>query len=516
MNAQEFFDWDFGSTLFPLRTNQILIRNAAADLAECCARILSTAPEDASFSFYPQIRVHAAKPKGHLRRTLVLDPICSYFIYDLVSRNARLFPPPGDNRRRAFGYSFIDGVPESIHRAYGEFQSAVSINIGFAFAHSLSFDIASYFNSIYHHDLAAWFASLPGVSGADVSAFGKFFREINSGRSVDFLPHGIYPAKMLGSAFLRYIDSHAELESGELLRFMDDFYLFDEELEVLNADFQRVQKWLGLRALNVNPAKTRIDFDPSSVQIEVDTLKRELHEIVVGDEPRIIPASAADFDEDDEDEDDAWDTEADDLNDDDDAAVTEVTNEDRISRLRELLVDPRVDETDVEKILSALRAYDVDLASHIPELMRKFPSIAKQLHSIAGNVSDNEALLAGLRELLDDEEPLIEYQLFWIAAIMEDSLLGCTGVDSFAFKLFQRSIGCKIARAKVLEIPLQGSGLKEARAEILQTGASDWESWAAAVGTRTLNKAERNHALKYFAKGSDLNRLVAECVIKLD
>src|SRR3546814_7086669 len=64
---------------------------------------------------------------------------------------------------------------------------------GALYKHSIRFDIASYFNSIYHHDLAHWFESKTGVSAEDSAGFGKYCREINAGRSVDFLPQGIYP-----------------------------------------------------------------------------------------------------------------------------------------------------------------------------------------------------------------------------------------------------------------------------------------------------------------------------------
>ena len=82
-------------------------------------------------------------------------------------------------------------------------------------------------------------------------------------------------------------------------------------------------------------------------------------------------------------------------------------------------------------------------------------------------------------------------------------------------KLYEATAEHKIARAKLLEIPDQSFGLKEIRDAQLKTGASDWHSWASAVGTRTLKKAERNYAMKYFSKASSLNFLIAECVENL-
>src|SRR3546814_828417 len=69
-----------------------------------------------------------------------------------------------------------------------------------------------------------------------------------------------------------------------------------------------------------------------------------------------------------------------------------------------------------------------------------------------------------------------------------------------------------IARARVLEIPVQDFGLKEIRSDFLKTGASNWADWASAVGSRTLNQGERNYSLDYFSKASPLNFLVGSAV----
>ena len=114
--------------------------------------------------------------------------------------------------------------------------------------------------------------------------------------------------------------------------------------------------------------------------------------------------------------------------------------------------------------------------------------------------------------MLSANDSLLEYQLFWIAVIAEDHLNQTQNFGKLIVQLYEKSLGHKIASAKILEIPDQTFGLKDLRDEVLKSGTSDWLSWAAAIGTRSLQKAERNYALKYFAKGSHLNYLVAECV----
>ena len=56
-------------------------------------------------------------------------------------------------------------------------------------------------------------------------------------------------------------------------------------------------------------------------------------------------------------------------------------------------------------------------------------------------------------------------------------------------KLYERTSEHKLVLAKTQEIPDQTFGLKEVSEEILKSGASDWLSWAAAMGTCTLKKS---------------------------
>lgn len=510
MDTKSFFEHDFQSSLYPLKTNLLVIRHHHLALEQYISKILSVDPAHIGDNFLPQTRVHAAKPRNHLRRTVVLDPIASYFLYDLIFRNRNAFGVPVGPNRRAFGYKFEEGQPLPVHKAYKDFSDQVAMNDLLTYKHMISFDIASYFNSIYHHDASNWFASLNGVSGADVNAFGRFFREINAGRSIDFLPQGIYPAKMIGSEFLKFVELSGQIKSAQSLRFMDDIYLFDDNRDTLIQDFRRIQELLGLRALNINPTKTVFDGEKASVKEAASSIQKELAEIVDDiDEPTTYLGSGADGSSFDDSE---FDSNEDEGEDEDDGATLD---EGQIDRLLELLVDPKADETDVELILNILRDHSESLSSHIPILLAKFPNIIKQLHNLVGHVGAKEEVTDHLLALVNEHDSLLEYQLFWIAVIAEDHLSATKNFGKLILRLYDRTANHKIARAKILEIPDQSFGLKEIRDEILQSGASDWPSWAAAVGTRTLPKAERNYVLKYFSKGSPLNLLIAECVQSL-
>ena len=128
MDTKSFFELDFNSSLFPLKTNLLLIQHHHEALGAYIEKILSTDPLHLGDNFLAQTRAHAAKPKNHLRRTLVLDPIASYFLYDLVNRNHQAFSHASTDSRQCFGYRFDDGQPIPVHKSYQEFTTQVSVS----------------------------------------------------------------------------------------------------------------------------------------------------------------------------------------------------------------------------------------------------------------------------------------------------------------------------------------------------------------------------------------------------
>lgn len=488
--AADFIRWDYCATLFPLRTNAIVLQFNEAGLRDYVySKVLSKADKE-SF-FLPQQRVFATKPKGHLRRTLKLDPVAEYFMYDFVYRNRAVFRKAVSDKRLSFGYRYEDGLPVAVHASYREFKVALNEHRK-KYKHHLRFDISAYFNSIYHHDLAHWVGSWKGLTVDDGEAFGQFAREINAGRSVDFLPQGIFPAKMIGNEFLKFVDLSGQVKSAQTVRFMDDFYLFDDSMAVLMRDFATIQQLLGQFALNVNPSKTGVDDIQVDVAATVSEIKKSLLE-VVEIEDYIETASGVEV------------------------ALERVEVEHQLSpaqieTLLAFLKDDALEEADAELILNILRMHSDSLLEYLPVLLARFPNLYKQFHAVCSHVNDVEALASVLLKFLQDSGPLLEYQLFWLVHIVEESLAKTAKFGDLMVRLYDLTGDTRIARAKLLEVPTQDFGFKEIRSEILKSGSSDWTAWAAAVGSRSLKPAERNYMLDYFAKGSQLNFIVATSV----
>ena len=489
----DFYKSDFASTLFPLRTNLVVIENHAKELSEYIyQKVLSkTSPSD---GFLPQQKVFATKPKGHLRRTSKLDPVAEYYIYDVAYRNRASFRPEISGTRRSFGYRFASGTPVSVHSAYVEYRTAMK-ECHEQFKFSISFDISAYFNSLYHHDLANWFSALNGVGQDDGASIGQFFREINAGRSVDFLPHGIYPSKMLGNEFLKFIDLNGTLKSSVVIRFMDDFSLFGDDESSLRTDFIKIQQLLGQYGLNVNPSKTFYNGRLENVDEKLSGIQQSLKDIAI-EEVEVPSGSGMVIEE-------------------MPVQVTKNLNPDQVNALLALLRNETLEESDADKILAFLRSNSDDLLEHIPGLLRKFPNLVKHVYTVCGGVNDKSGLTQVIRDYVNSQDEHLEYSLFWLACLLEDHAGGEGPYGEALIGLFERSAPFKLARAKVLEIPEQGFGFREIRGDFLKTGQSDWLSWASAVGTRTLKAAERNYALSYFSKCSPMNHLISRCIEKI-
>jgi hypothetical protein len=492
MTTKDFIRDDLPRTLFPMDTNQILIDAGEDEIKDYIAKISTDGDDTKAFSFLPQQRVYASKAHKHLRRTVKLDLISEYAIYDFAYRNRSLFRKPFKASRKHYGYRFEEGKAIPSSDSYRAFKSASSeYNDKYKF--SLSFDVASYFNSIYHHDLVNWAAELPQIEEADVEILGKLLKEVNSGRSVDCLPQGIYPSKMIGNDFLRFVDNHFGLKSEQLIRFMDDFCLYSNDIKNLEEDFILIQELLGERGLSVNPMKTNFfDSSAESLDNEIDEMKAQLLE-----KRRIL--LQLDYD------DEAV-----------EAFVVEPLSEGELEYVKEILNSPSLEEEDAELVLSIMRDHTADVEDKLEDIMISFPNLAKNVFAFCQSVEDKELVAEAIIGCLNKQARHTEFQLFWFGEMLQRYLLSSQKAPQLIHALMNSQAATPISKAKVLEIRDKRFGLTEFRERILRNGQSDWTSWASAVGMTCLRKRSRNHVAKYFGNASQMNHIVASIVEKLD
>ncbi len=491
----EFYRDDLPKTLFPLNTNLWLIERGLQIILNYIYQEIKSKESSDSGDFQQQERVFASKHNHHLRRTHKLDFVSEIFIYDIVYRHRSKFRKDFDKARCNFGYRFEEGTPISSSLSYKQYRLKILEKTS-EYKFSLSFDISSYFNSIYHHDLSSWFRDI-AIQDSDTDIFGKFLRQINGGRSIDCLTQGLYPTKMIGSHFLKFIDNFPGIKSPCLLRFMDDFVLFSNNLNELQKDFILIQKLLGRKGLSVNPSKTKFNFHQN--HSVTGFLENQIDVVRLGLLRKRSSAFQSLYSDPMEEEDEN--------SDDSQFLTTEETN-----YLLNLLDSPNFNEDDADLVLTYLRDEAENLLEHLSAILWRFPYLSKNVFLFVRFVEDKQSLLKTLLDFVNKNDVISDYSLFWIANIVETYLMGKQGVDKLISELIEHPDASKISKAKILEIPDHRYGLREYREEILRSGASDWLSWSSAVGSRTENRDLRNYVLKYFAKGSRINALIAEII----
>jgi Reverse transcriptase (RNA-dependent DNA polymerase) len=486
----QFFLKDYDSTLFPLTTNRMMVERFSHGIQDFIQR------EDlqGNGSFLQQQRVFASKRGWYLRPTMKLDPVAEFFLYDFVYRNRSLFRKASIPNRKSFGFIIMHGQAESILTAYSNFKNQIAKERS-NHRHYIYFDISAYFNHVYHHDLVEW-AERAGASAGDVALIGKFLREIRGGESFDCLPQGLYPAKMIGSAFLSFLEESSRVHAAKTLRMMDDVWLFDDDPDLLISDFLNVQSLLSKRGLNINEEKSKVllGYDPDrEVFTELDEMKVKLLQRRRAE----FESGAAYYDESDEES--------------DSNELGELSAEE-VNYLIDLLAGKDIQEEDAELVLALLRDAEADINEHLPMLIESFPGLTKRLYYFCIHYKDKSAIADAVYAHVKKRVQITEFQLFWLAKITEDILLSNAKAGGILIALYDHESATEITRAKVLEIPEMKFGMPDLREEQLRSGQSGWLAWSSAVGTRNHPKGKRNHLLKYLRRSSSMNRLVGEFV----
>ncbi len=490
-NSRQFFLWDYDSTLFPLRTNRLLVDKYSGQLLD----FIQEEHLATDGGFQSQHRVFATKRGWFLRPTVKLDPVAEFFFYDFTYRNRHLFRPGPSDRRLILGYRFLNGDPIPILKSYSAFKKAVA-KCKANYKNHIYFDVGSYFNRIYHHDLVRWCEDA-GATADDVRVLGKFLRETSGGRSIDCLPQGIYPAKMVGAAFLRFLEDSGRIRCAQSVRLMDDIWLFDHEPRTLIADFLMAQSLLSDRGLFLNEEKSAILEEPSTgsdLPPDLDEMKIQL---LQKRRDALTEAGAyADANEEEDDE---------------ETEIDQLTEEEQ-QYLLSLLRREDIQEEDAELVLTLMRDNSADVLEFIPTLISEFPGLAKRLYYFCNKAEDKSGIATCISRYLASKAQITEYQLFWFGMMVEDYLLNTPHAGDLLLALYEHANATDITRAKILEIPEKRFGLTDLRDEQLKSGQSDWPAWTAAVGARVHPKGQRNQLLKYFRKSSPMNRLIGEFV----
>ncbi len=489
--SAEYLLDDHPRTLFPLDLTRIVIREGAARVYQFLKEEVKPFTRKGQ-PFSPQIHCYAAKHGLHLRRTLKLDPVAELFIYDLVAANRKYFKCDTRKARRQYGYYFQAGRPVSAMTAYRDFKRDLA-QAGPTHQYTMHVDVATYFNSLYHHDLVDYFSNV-GWRPDHTLALGRFLSEINGGRSIDCLPQGLHACKVLGAAFLHIVDRSSRLRSDLVLRFLDDIHFFSDDAAAIAADLLLVQRIIGEKGLSLNSEKTTFGEDSKA------TLETEIEEIKIGllrARQEWIEVSGEEREE--------------------EVVEYDTLNDEQTLYLLGLLRDPNLEEADAELVLTLLSEHGEEVLDRMASVWPRYPALSKPIYNFVTRESSDPASVTALAQAFLANAPnATEYQLFWLAKLLQAAGKRDETFGTHITAIYDHPNATPIVKAKVLELADNRFGLAEMREEMLKLGQADWPSWAAAIGCRVQTKASRNKLIKNFGGVSPLNKVIANIAMALE
>jgi hypothetical protein len=386
--VKDFVLEDNHRSLFPLDCTKLYIHHGFDPIRDYIYNsILDETKKE--FSFLSAPVAYALKDRVHLRKLLFLDPISSFYLYDLVFRNSAKYQSQRPASKRLYGYSFKNKRPLPPSEQYHAFRKETYV-LKAKHRFFAKLDISNCFNSFYHHDVALHLSDF--LSEVDGKQGGQFLREINIGTSINCFPQGIYPAKTIGNYFLSFIEQSCELRCPSIIRFLDDVYVFGQKESDVEADVLVLQQILGNKNLFLNAQKSLFGSRSSGFD-----------ERAIDDTKKILLAKredAIDYD----------------------GSPKPNVSLEGVEReyLEQILIQPRVAEEDLELALSLIKE-GATIVRLLELVCEQHPQLLKLAYPLLSTMTfDDEGACWSLLEKRIESVNCSEFELFWIAKIIID------------------------------------------------------------------------------------------------
>ena len=469
-NTINFVLEDNKRSLFPLKSTGRYIELGADQLRNLIYKnIFDSSKKSDSFSTCPI--VYALKDNRHLRRMLFLDPAASFYIYDFLINNYKLFQiDTKKKKRKYYGYALKSKKSLSPFMQYHTFRKR-KYELKSKYQYFAKADISNCFNSFYHHDIVSHLRS--HLPEDEAIQFGQFLREINAGTSINCFPQGIYPAKSIGNNYLSFCERSFDLKSAAIIRFLDDFFFFDNKLSVIEQDIIVLQQLLGARGLSLNEGKTKFGSKSSDFEEKkLDSIKKSLlvkrEEIFSYDESQ---------------------------------KENVILDSEEVEYLKNILKSRDVSEEDVELALSLFKQDEEAAEVLIDIVFNRYPNLIKDLHRHMRDIEDNGELWKAIENKISADF-LTEYELFWLVRSIIDIYTFDEDSAELLFTIFKHPCSSPTVKAAILEFTDNRYGLEDLKLQQLRSGAEGIIASSAVAGLEKLEKSKRNQNLKYISKSS--------------
>ena len=485
----DFAQRDQRRPIFPLRASLEFLPSGEEDIRNYLKN--KVFKKDQIEGFSTATVAYARKDPHHLRRVLVLDPVSSFFIYDFVLRNRAGFQLPNDRKRRYLGHSFSGSQPVDAFTQYHDFRK-LKYNLKASRRYFAKIDVFNCFNSFYHHNVVAWLNS--ETSTAEGAAFGQFLREINGGDSVGCFPQGLYPAKAFGNAYLSFVEQSRELKSRNIIRFLDDIFLFSDSRRELAGDLVTVQHLLDNHHLALNDSKTLLGERGTTFdEHRLDEIKKRLVQ------KREKVARNYDEDEEREEEEDSDDQ----------------LSKEELEYLMHLITRNRVAQEDVELALRLLRYHSPALAPILEQVTSSAPHLLRELHRFIGKSTNDGEIWSAITVQIREGSALDEHDLFWYAKIMIDHFDFNQHTADQLIAIYQHPRATAPVKALILETSYLDHGFAELKQKALRSNPGPLCMASVLLGLKGLEKGKRNQLFKYVKRQGAMLGVLAKIASRL-
>ena len=249
--------------------------------------ILSNQLKSGNYNPKLPITINVIKQNGFSRPGSILEPL-DRLTYQLI---IDFIAPKAEHeldRSQVFSNQLLKDDPHGFmfkkpHESYSEFQNRIeSLCNNDEYNYVLSADIASYFERIYQHVICNMLNS-SGVDTRAVSFLEKYLSKLTQIDSHGII-QGVFPSDFLGNFTLCSIDAQHSLSSLEYARYVDDIYVFFNDLNDAKVHKIKLGNLLSKDGLSFNESKTNIfkTEDLLKEETEIDrlfeTAKNEIYE----------------------------------------------------------------------------------------------------------------------------------------------------------------------------------------------------------------------------------------------
>ncbi len=238
---------------------------------------------DGTFQFSLPVILNVPKPSKLSRPGSIQEPL-DRLTYQVLADLIAPAIESGVDRTHVFSHVYKDSNDNMFKdqgECYKNFQLAIGENLR-KYNFCLKTDIASYFETINQHVLINLLTSL-GVDTATVRFLEEAllaWREKNSHGIIQ----GVFGSDLLGNYYLTHLDYFLEIRSFQYCRFLDDIYVFHNNLNELTKLLVEICDKLRKQGLFLNESKTKLKESHEILreETEFDRLFDEINDMLNG------------------------------------------------------------------------------------------------------------------------------------------------------------------------------------------------------------------------------------------